>query len=69
MKAFVVMNGEYYCGENVEENKLNFSPDRSKAVVVDERRVSFIVQSILRWFLSGEIQMQRLEILRAQRGS
>lgn len=65
MKARVVLNGQYYTGENVQENKLIFSPNRSEAVVVDERRLRFITQSILRWFMDGEIVLQRLEILKA----
>jgi len=63
MKALVVMNGEFYAGENTRENKLIFIPDRSKAVVVDERRLRFIIQSIHRWFMTGEIKLKRLEIL------
>lgn len=64
MKAIVVMNGQFYTGENTEENKLNFSPERSKAVVVDERRLRYITQTVLRWFMGGEIELKRLEILR-----
>lgn len=63
MKAIVVMNGQFYSGENAQENKLNFSPDRSKAVVVDERRLRFITRSVLGWFMAGEIELKRLEIL------
>lgn len=63
MKAIVVMNGQFYSGEDTQENKLNFSPDRSKAVVVDERRLRFITRSVLGWFMAGEIQLKRLEIL------
>lgn len=33
MKSLVVLNGEYYCGENTQENKLVFLPERAKAVV------------------------------------
>lgn len=65
MKAIVVMNGQFYSGENAEENTLTFSQNRSEAVVVDERRVRFIIQSILRWNMSGEISLRRLEILKA----
>lgn len=65
MKAIVVMNGQFYAGENAQENTLTFSPDRSKAVIVDERRLRFIVQSVLRWNMSGEIELRRLEILKA----
>ena len=64
MKAIVVMNGEFYCGENIEKNELNFTPDRSKAVAVDERRLRYITQAVLRWFMSGVIELKRLEILR-----
>jgi hypothetical protein len=64
-KSLVVLNGQYYCGENKEENKLVFLPERSKAIRVDERRVRFIIQSILRWNMSGEISLRRLEILKA----
>jgi len=64
MNAIVVMNGQFYSGENVQDNKLNFSPDRSKAVLVDERRLRFITQSVLRWFMNGEIELKRLEIIR-----
>ncbi|EHQ92163.1 hypothetical protein [Desulfosporosinus youngiae] len=66
MKALVVLNGLYYAGENTQENKLIFRPNRSEAVVVDERRLRFIVQSILRWFMDRDIALQRLEILKAQ---
>jgi len=66
MRSLVVLNGQYYAGENKEDNKLMFRPSRSKAVAVDERRVRFIVQSILRWFMNQDITLQRLEILKAQ---
>lgn len=65
MKAIVVLNGQYYCGENKEDNKLVFLPERAKAVAIDEKRLRFIVQSIYHWFRSGDIQLQRLEILKA----
>jgi hypothetical protein len=65
MKSLIVLNGEYYAGENTEDNTLVFLPDRKNAVVVDERRVRFIIQSILRWNMSGEISLRRLEILKA----
>ncbi len=64
VKALIVLNGQYYAGENTQENKLIFNPKRSEAVVVDERRLRFITQSILRWFMNGEIELKRLEILR-----
>jgi 5-keto 4-deoxyuronate isomerase len=63
-RSLVVLNGQYYCGENKEDNKLVFHPERAKAVAIDERRLRFIVQSIYYWFRSGEIQLQRLEILK-----
>ena len=66
MKAIVVMNGQFYSGEDTKENKLNFCQERANAVAVDERRVRFIVRTILGWFMSGEIKLQRLEILKAQ---
>ena len=69
MKAIVVMNGQFYSGESVgEDHKLNFSPDRSKAVVVDQRRLRYIVNSILRWFMADNIKLQRLEILEVTGG-
>ena len=65
-KAIIVMNGQFYCGETVgEDHKLNFSPERSKAVEVDQRRLRYIVNSILRWFMADNIKLQRLEILEA----
>ena len=63
MKAIVVMNGEFYAGENVEDNKLNFSPDRKKAVMVDDIRLRFITQSVLNWSINGTIKLKRFEIL------
>lgn len=64
MKAIIVMNGQFYTGENTEDNTLNFSPDKSKAVIVDERRLRYITQTVLRWFMGGEIVLNRFEILR-----
>lgn len=64
MNAIVVLNGQFYSGENAQENKLTFSPHRSKAVVVDERRLRYITQTALRWFMGGEIVLNRFEILR-----
>lgn len=65
MKAIVVMNGEFYAGEDADyPNKLMFTPNRKKAVVVDERRLRYITQNVLRWFMGGEIVLNRLEILR-----
>jgi len=63
MKAIVVLNGQFYSGENAEDNMLMFDNDRKNAIVVDERRVRFIAQSILRWFMGGTIELKRLEIL------
>lgn len=63
MKQLIVLNGQFYCGENKEDNKLMFDPDRSKAVAVDGRRVRFIVHNIYGWFRANEIKLQRLEIL------
>jgi len=68
MKAIVVMNGQFYCGENAEKNTLDFTPDRSKAVVVDERRRRFITQCVLRWSMEGTIQLERFEILKVNGG-
>ncbi|HBV87040.1 MAG TPA: hypothetical protein DEF42_10400 [Desulfosporosinus sp.] len=67
-RSLVVLNGQYYAGENKEENKLVFLPERAKAVSIDERRLRFIIQSIYYWFRSGEIELQRLEILKANGG-
>lgn len=64
MKSFVVMNGQYYAGEDTQNNKLNFCHGRANAVAVDQRRVRFIVRTILGWVMSGEIELNRLEILR-----
>ena len=58
------MNGQFYSGENTQENKLNFSPERSKAVIVDERRLRYITQTVLNWSMWGTIELKRLEILR-----
>jgi len=63
-RSLIVLNGQYYAGENKEENKLVFLPERAKAVAIDERRLRFIVQSIYYWFRSGEIELNRLEILK-----
>jgi len=68
MKAIIVMNGQFYSGENAEDNTLNFSPDRSNAVAVDERRVRYITQTVLNWSMWGTIELQRLEILRISGG-
>lgn len=65
MKSLIVLNGQYCCGENTEENKLVFIPERSKAVAVDERRLRFIDQCIFSWFMSGEIVLKRIEVLKA----
>ncbi len=68
MKSLLVLNGQFYAGENAEDNILMFDRDRKKAVAVDERRLRFIIQSILRWNMSGEIELKRLEILKAGGG-
>ena len=62
-KSIVVLNGEFYAGENTQENKLIFSPDRKKAVLVDERRERFITQTASYWNMSGERKLKRLEII------
>jgi len=64
MKAIVVMNGQFYAGENTQDNTLVFNPDRSKAVEVDERRLRYITQTVLRWSMDKVIELQRLEILK-----
>lgn len=66
MKALIVLNGKYYAGENVKENKLVFEPERSKAMPVDEERLKFIVNTISGWVTDDEIQLGRLEILRSK---
>ncbi|KUO70164.1 MAG: hypothetical protein APF81_03830 [Desulfosporosinus sp. BRH_c37] len=63
MKQLIVLNGQFYCGENKEDNKLMFDPDRSKAIEVDERRVRYIVHNIYGWYRYREIKLQRLEII------
>jgi len=63
MKAIVVLNGQFYSGENTEENKLTFTPERSEAVIIDERRLRFIIKTITNWFMDGEIVLKRLEVL------
>lgn len=64
MKAIVVMNGQFYAGENTQDNTLVFSPERSKAVAVDDRRLRYITQTVLRWSMDRVIELKRLEILR-----
>jgi len=68
MKSIVVMNGQFYSGENVQDNKLNFSRDKNQAVEVDERRLRYITRSIFGWFMSGEIKLNRLEIIEIDGG-
>jgi len=63
MKAIVVMNGQFYAGENARDNKLNFSPDRKKAVIVDDRRLRQITKSVFNWSLDGTIELRRFEVL------
>ncbi|MCO1599770.1 hypothetical protein [Desulfosporosinus nitroreducens] len=63
MKAIVVLNGQFYSGENTEENKLTFSSKRSDAVIIDERRLRFIIKTITNWFMDEEIVLKRLEVL------
>lgn len=67
-RSLIVLNGQYYAGENKEDNKLVFESERDKAVAIDERRLRFIVRTICGWFISGEVPLQRLEILKAQVG-
>jgi hypothetical protein len=62
-KSIVVLNGEFYAGENTQENKLIFSPDRRKAVLVDERRERYITQTVSWWNMSGERKLKRYEVL------
>jgi len=69
MKAIVVMNGQFYSGENARDNKLNFSPERSKAVVVDERRLRDITKSVFNWSLDGTIDLRRFEVLEVNGGA
>lgn len=68
MKALVVLNGQYYAGENVRENKLIFNPERAKAVPVDEQRLKFIMWAISGWVTDDEIELGRIEILRKKGG-
>ncbi len=68
MKAIIVMNGQFYSGENDQDNTLNFSPDRTKAVEVDERRLRYITQTVLNWSMWGTIELKRLEILKISGG-
>jgi len=68
-RSLVVLNGQYYAGENKEDNKLVFESERAKAVAIDERRLRFIIGSIYYWFKSGEVELKRLEILRAKGGT
>jgi len=68
VKSIVVMNGQFYSGENTKDNKLLFNPDRTKAVEVDERRLRFITQTVLRWFMNREIDLERFEILKVGGG-
>ena len=69
MKALIVLNGEYYAGENTKENKLVFEPERSKAVPVDERRLKFIISAISGWITDDVIKLRRLEVLWEKRRS
>ena len=62
MESIVVMNGQFYAGENA--NKLNFSTNRKQAVIVDERRLRYITQSVLRWSMNREIELKRFEIFK-----
>jgi len=62
MKAIVVLNGQFYSGENTKENKLTFSHKRSDAVIIDERRLRFIIKTITNWFMDEEIVLKRLEV-------
>jgi len=64
-KQVIVMNGQFYCGETLEPRQINFTPDRKKAVEVDERRLRYIVRNILGWFMAENFPLQRLEIIRA----
>ncbi|KLU64039.1 hypothetical protein DEAC_c40330 [Desulfosporosinus acididurans] len=64
MKHLLVLNGEYYAVENKEENKLVFLQGRNNAVAVDERRLRYLLQTIQRWFMSGEIELKRIEVLK-----
>lgn len=63
MKHLVVLNGQYFAGKNTKDNKLVFVPDRSKAVKVDEKQLRFIIDSIYEWFMAGEIELKRVEVL------
>lgn len=63
--SIIVMNGQFYSGETTEPRQINFTPDRKKAVEVDERRARYIVRNILGWFMAENFPLQRLEIIRA----
>lgn len=64
MKSFVVLNGQYYAGENAKENKLMFLEGRENAAAIDERRLRYILRTIIGWFMSGEIELKRIEVLK-----
>ncbi|KLU66735.1 hypothetical protein DEAC_c14030 [Desulfosporosinus acididurans] len=64
MKHLLVLNGQYYSGENAAENKLVFKEGRSNAVAIDERRLRYLIQTIIGWFMSGEIELKRIEVLK-----
>ncbi|HBV87021.1 MAG TPA: hypothetical protein DEF42_10305 [Desulfosporosinus sp.] len=67
MKALVVLNGQYFAGKNELDNKLIFEPERTKAMPVDDKDLKFIVQTVAGWVADNEIELHRLEILRAKK--
>ncbi|EGW36479.1 hypothetical protein [Desulfosporosinus sp. OT] len=64
MKHLLVFNGQYYAGENTEDNKLIFVSERSNAMPIDERRLRYIMQTIFNWFMAREIELKRIEVLK-----
>lgn len=61
----LVVNGKFYAGENTVENVLVFSPERNEAVLIGEAGLKSVIKSVLGWVVDGEIELKRIEVLRA----
>ena len=61
----LVVNGKFYAGENPVENVLVFSPERHEAVPIGEAGLKSVIKSVLGWVVDGEIELRRIEVLRA----
>ena len=61
----IVLNGEYYAGRNNDENLMILEKRKSDAKILAKSEMCYVLQSILHGVMNGEIDLKRIEVLRA----